>query len=120
MLTNNQIVTKYANYNAGRCSQGRIKVLCISSTKMFEYLNKSISLITAEDINGWIEQLFSKGYSKNTIRVKILSVRIFFGWCSDQHIITSNPFNHIPQFTTIYKKYSNERRGSNDNTELSI
>jgi len=35
MLTNDQLITKYANFNIGRSSQHNIRMKCFSANRMF-------------------------------------------------------------------------------------
>lgn len=107
-MTNSQLITKYANYNAGRLSQASILAHCLGVKDLCEYLNKPLCETSNEDISNWIQSNITKGYSKWTIKEKVGSVHCFFNWCSDQQMPIDVSLNDNSFYKYLYK-INNER-----------
>lgn len=110
IMTNSQIITKYAKVNMGKLSQITILYHCNYVTELVSHLSKPIEEITTEDISSWIDNLMLNGFSQKAVCNKLGGLRQFLIWCSGQHILSDDSFNDEQFFKSTYKRIK-EKRG---------
>lgn len=61
-------------------SQSTQQIYARAASGFLEFVNKPLVKVLLEDLTGWIESLFLKGYSQNSIALKISVVKSLFSY----------------------------------------
>jgi site-specific recombinase XerD len=109
VITNKQLIIKYANCFAGKQSQSTIKSHCMCVKQFLDFLDKPINAITAKDIDRWIDFLSFKSYSQIYIKTKKSFLHIFLDWCFDQELIKDKLYPDAIAFNAFSNNSNNER-----------
>lgn len=79
----------------------------ISLTQFFKFCPKEYNQVEANDIRKWLAALENAGLKPGSIRTKLIGLRAFYNFCSEEALVNKNPVKNItspwqPMGTPVY------------------
>ncbi|WP_339175178.1 tyrosine-type recombinase/integrase [Solibacillus sp. FSL R5-0691] len=102
-MTSEKCLQQFILEYQGRLDVNTLALYQRAVTQMLAYCNQSFYTITVQDIRSWMLQLEKEKLKPSTISTKLFGLRLFFDYCVDEELISSNPLQSI-QFPKIEEK----------------
>ncbi|WP_207637570.1 tyrosine-type recombinase/integrase [Desulfotruncus alcoholivorax] len=67
----------------------------ISLTQFFCHYPKQYNQVEANDIREWLAELGKAGLKPSSIRIKLIALKVFYNFCSEEALVNQNPAKNI-------------------------
>lgn len=95
-MTIEECLQHFGNEFRNRLSSDTIYIYQTAVEQMVMYCDKPFDQLKARDIRSWMDNLGENSYKNTTIKNKLAGLKLFFGYCVEEKLITQNPALSIP------------------------
>ncbi|MBM7690751.1 site-specific recombinase XerD [Peribacillus deserti] len=86
-----EAVQSFINDNQARFSPDTVRSYKSSLTQFFNFCNKDLNDVKANDIRIWLGSMEEQGLKPRTVHVKLSALKSFYQYCREENLTKKNP-----------------------------
>jgi len=91
-----EILEKFEEDHQFRLSSKTLKAYLFAVNQLLTFTEEPFDKISKRDIRKWMKQLSENGYKTNSIKNRLIALKTFYKYCSEEEFIKESPAETFP------------------------